>query len=79
MDNWADVDNLPVRRAAPFDYVVVLGDDEEFGVELDDVELDDVVASSFDFSEVPDPSEPLFDDSGLEPFDPLLCALLSVR
>jgi hypothetical protein len=83
VDNWADVDNLPVRRAVPPGYVGVLGDDEGFGVELDDGEpddcelddgeLDDAVASSFE------PSVPLFDDLGFEPFDPLLCALLSVR
>lgn len=44
VDNWPDVDNSPVRRALPPDYVVVLDDDEGFGVELDD----DVAASSFD-------------------------------
>jgi hypothetical protein len=74
VDNWADVDNLPVWQAVPPDYVVVLGDDERF-----DVELDDVVAISFDPPAVLDPSAPLFDDLGFEPFDPLLCALLSVR
>jgi len=55
------------------DYVVGLGDDEGFGVELDDA-----VAISFD-PLVLDPSVLLFDGLGFEPLDPPLCALLSVR
>jgi hypothetical protein len=78
VDNWAAVDNLPVRRAVPPGYVVVLDDDEGLGVEPD--ELDDaVVASSLDPLLVLDPSVPLFDALGFVSFVPLLCALLSVR
>lgn len=79
VDNWADVDNLPVRQAVPPDYVVVLDDDEGFDDEGFGVELDDAAASSFDPLLVLDPSVPLFDDLGFESLEPLLCVLLSVR
>jgi hypothetical protein len=77
----------------PPGYVVVLDDDGGFGVELDDAVASSLDPLALDPSvldpsvldrsvldrSVLDPSVPLFDGLGFEPFDPLPCALLSVR